>query len=134
MAAGLARPEPARHPRLDGLRRGSPWRDLPKRDRDWILFTEETPTVPVYAGLTPAETRRALKRKDEPSYQGTFTGARRYVLHTFANTQSPLIKRRVSRYLVSCGLPDLRRKRLQPQSLAVKFARLRHQRRCRPCR
>ena len=28
------------------------------------------------------------KRKEEPSYQGTFTGARRYVLHTFATTQS----------------------------------------------
>jgi excinuclease ABC subunit A len=51
-----------------------PWRDLPKKDRDWILFTDEQPTVPVYAGYTPAETRRALKRKEEPSYQGTFTG------------------------------------------------------------
>ena len=52
-----------------------PWRELPKKDRDWILYTEETPTVPVYAGYTPAETRRALKRKEEPSYMGTFTGA-----------------------------------------------------------
>ena len=31
----------------------TPWRDLPKKDRDWILFTEEQPTVPVYAGFTP---------------------------------------------------------------------------------
>jgi len=49
----------------------TPWRDLPKKDRDWILFTDETPTVPVYAGLTPEATRVALKRKLEPSYQGT---------------------------------------------------------------
>src|SRR5690242_16453061 len=34
-----------------------PWRDLPKKDRDWILFTEEQPVVPVYAGFTPRETR-----------------------------------------------------------------------------
>ena len=54
-----------------------PWKDLPKKDRQWILFTEEQPTVPVYAGYTPAETRRALKRKEEPSYMGTFTSARR---------------------------------------------------------
>jgi excinuclease ABC subunit A len=53
-----------------------PWRELPKKDRDWILYTEETPTVPVYAGYTPAETRRALRRKEEPSYMGTFSGAR----------------------------------------------------------
>jgi excinuclease ABC subunit A len=101
-----------------------PWRELPRKDRDWILFTEETPTVPVYAGYTPAETRRALKRKEEPSYQGTFTGARRYVLHTFATTQSPLIKKRVSRYLVSTDCPSCHGKRLQPQALAVKFAGL----------
>jgi excinuclease ABC subunit A len=69
-----------------------PWRDLPKKQRDWILFTEETPTVPVYAGFTPEQTRDALKRKLEPSYQGTFMGARRYILHTFAHTQSALMK------------------------------------------
>ena len=28
------------------------WRDLPKKDREWILFTDETPTVPVYPGFT----------------------------------------------------------------------------------
>jgi excinuclease ABC subunit A len=73
----------------------TPWRDLPRKDRDWILFTEEQPTVPVYAGFTPAETRRALKRKMEPSYMGTFTGARKYVLQTFATTHSALMKKRV---------------------------------------
>ena len=78
-----------------------PWRELPKKDRDWILYTEETPTVPVYAGYTPAETRRALKRKEEPSYMGTFTGARKYVLETFAKTESAQMKKRVARYMVS---------------------------------
>lgn len=102
----------------------TPWRDLPKKDRDWILFTEEAPTAPVYAGFTPAETRRALKRKDEPSYQGTFTGARRYVLQTFASTQSPLIKKRVSRYLVSADCPLCKGKRLRKESLSVHFAGL----------
>src|SRR5579863_1172181 len=57
-----------------------PWRELPKKDREWILFTDEQPTVPVYAGFTPAETRAALRRKEEPSYMGTFTGVKRYVL------------------------------------------------------
>src|SRR5215212_10020921 len=76
-----------------------PWRELPKKDRNWILFTEEQPTVPVYAGYTPEETRRALKQKMEPSYMGTFTSARKYVLHTFATTQSALMKKRVGRYM-----------------------------------
>src|SRR5450432_3893938 len=70
-----------------------PWRDLTKKDRDWILFSDEQPTVPVYAGFDRKEVRRALKQKQEPSYQGTFTSARRHVLETFARTQSELMKR-----------------------------------------
>jgi excinuclease ABC subunit A len=101
-----------------------PWRELPKQDRDWILYTEETPTVPVYAGYTPAETRRALKRKEEPSYMGTFTGARKYVLETFAKTESPLMKKRVSQFLASTECPECHGKRLRPEPLSVRFAGL----------
>lgn len=99
-----------------------PWRELPKKDRDWILFTDEQPTVPVYAGYTPAETRRALKRKEEPSYQGTFTGARKYVLQTFATTQSAMMKRRVAQFLSSSNCPVCKGKRLKPEPLSVTFA------------
>src|ERR1700723_3847315 len=78
-----------------------PWRELSKKDRNWILFTEDQPTVPVYAGFTPAETRQALKQKMEPSYQGTFTSAKRHVMQTFANTQSALMKKRVAQFMLS---------------------------------
>jgi excinuclease ABC subunit A len=98
-----------------------PWRELAKKDRDWLLFTEEQPTVPVYAGWDLAEVRRALKRKEEPSYQGTFTGARKYVLDTFANTQSALMKKRVSRYMVSAECTTCHGKRLRPEALSVEF-------------
>jgi excinuclease ABC subunit A len=101
-----------------------PWRELPKKDRNWILFTDEQPTVPVYAGYTPAEVRRALKRKDEPSYQGTFTSARKHVLQTFANTQSALMKRRVSQFMIGSECPWCHGKRLRMQALSVKFADL----------
>ena len=99
-----------------------PWRDLPKKDRDWILFTDDQPTVPVYAGFTPAETRAALKRKMEPSYQGTYMGARKYVLHTFASTQSALMKKRVSRYMIGGLCPVCEGKRLKREALSVTFA------------
>jgi excinuclease ABC subunit A len=101
-----------------------PWRELPKKDRHWLLFTDEQPVVPVYAGYEPAEVRRALKRKEEPSYQGTFTGAKRYVLQTFATTESPLMKKRVSRYMVSTECPQCHGKRLRREALSVKFAGL----------
>ena len=99
-----------------------PWRDLPKKQRDWILFTEETPTVPVYAGFTPEQTRDALKRKLEPSYQGTFSGARRYILHTFTHTQSALMKKRVSQFMQGSACPLCEGKRLTKAALSVKFA------------
>lgn len=100
----------------------TPWRDLPQEDRDWILYTDEQPTVPVYAGLTPSQTKMALRRKQEPSYQGTFTGVRRYVLNTFATTQSALMKRRVSRFMVGSLCPLCSGKRLNQAALSVTFA------------
>jgi len=99
-----------------------PWRELPKKDRDWLLFTDDQPTVPVYAGYEPHEVRRAQKRKEEPSYQGTFTSAKRHVLQTFANTQSPLMKKRVAQYLRSDPCPLCHGKRLRRESLSVTFA------------
>jgi excinuclease ABC subunit A len=99
-----------------------PWHYLSKKDRNWILFTDEQPTVPVYAGFTPAETRQALRQKLEPSYQGTFTSAKRHVLRTFANTNSPLMKKRVSQFMLSTDCPVCHGKRLKPESLSVKFA------------
>jgi excinuclease ABC subunit A len=101
-----------------------PWRDLPKKDRDWILFTDDQPVVPVYSGFTAEEMKRALKSKMEPSYMGTFSSAKRHVMQTFANTQSPLMKKRVQKYMLSSECPVCHGKRLREASLSVKFAGL----------
>jgi excinuclease ABC subunit A len=99
-----------------------PWRELSKKDRNWILFTDEQPVVPVYIGFDADEVRDAIKRKEPASYQGTFTSAKRYVMHTFANTQSASIKKRVSQYLVGSECPLCSGKRLRRESLSVTFA------------
>lgn len=99
-----------------------PWKDLPKKDRDWILFTDETPNVPVYAGFDPDEVKRALKKKMEPSYYGNFSSAKRHIFYNFANTQSPAMKKRVMKYMISTDCPDCHGKRLRKESLSVKFA------------
>src|SRR4051812_25792269 len=88
-----------------------PWRELPKKTRDWILFTEEQPRVPVYAGYSLEETQKALKRKEEPSYMGTFSSARRHVLHSFSTTQSAMMKRRVAQYMIGALCPECEGKR-----------------------
>jgi excinuclease ABC subunit A len=100
-----------------------PWRELSRKDRQWLLFTDEQPVVPVYAGFDPDEVKQALKQKMEPSYQGTFTSARRYVLQTFANTESAAMKRRAARYMVSADCPRCHGKRLRLEALAVTFAK-----------
>jgi excinuclease ABC subunit A len=55
---------------------------------------------------------------------GTFSSAKRHVLHTFANTQSPLMKKRALQYMLSTECPLCHGKRLRPESLSVKFAGL----------
>ncbi|HST45888.1 MAG TPA: excinuclease ABC subunit A, partial [Luteimonas sp.] len=101
-----------------------PWSKLPKKTRDWILFTDEQPVEPVYPGFDLDEVKRALKARTEPAYMGTFTSARRHVLHTFANTQSPQQKKRAAQYLVSAACPECDGKRLRREALSVTFAGL----------
>lgn len=102
----------------------TPWKKLPKKTRDWILYTDETPVVPVYARMDPQTARELRERGDDPSYMGTFTGARRYVLHSFATTQSHRTKKRVSQFMQISQCPDCDGKKLKRESLAVKFAGL----------
>jgi excinuclease ABC subunit A len=78
--------------------------------------------VPVYSGFDAAEVRRAIRRKEEPSYHGNFSSARRFVLTTFATTESPIIKKRVSQYLLNTECPLCHGKRLRRESLSVTFA------------
>src|SRR3954452_15625918 len=105
-----------------GIDIDTPWRELPKKDRDWILFTDEQPQVPVWPHYSREQVLRAQKKKEPHDYLGTFVGARRYVLETFAKTESAMMKRRVARYLVSTDCPACRGKRLRPEALSVTFA------------
>ena len=100
----------------------TPWQDLPKATRDWILFTEDTPTYPVYPGLTHAQVVQAIARGVEPSYQGTFSGARRYVLQTFAHSQSARMRQRAEQFMQSSDCPQCHGQRLNSAALAVTFA------------
>lgn len=99
-----------------------PWRDLPQATRDWILFTEEQPIVPVYPGLSREQVAKAIREKRPHDYMGTFTSVKRYVMHTFANTQSQLMKKRAAQYMLSTDCQLCSGKKLRRESLSVKFA------------
>lgn len=102
----------------------TPWKKLPRKTRDWILFTDETPVVPVYAGFDIEEACEANAQGLSPSYMGTFASARRYVLHSFATTDSHRTKKRVSQFMQISQCPECNGKKLKRESLAVKFAGL----------
>ncbi|WP_186377230.1 excinuclease ABC subunit UvrA [Curtobacterium pusillum] len=73
-----------------------PWRELPRADRDWLLFTEEQPVVEVH----PKRDRVAKP------YRGRFWSARQYVMHTLADSQSEAQRTKALQYVESgpCGL------------------------------
>jgi excinuclease ABC subunit A len=105
-----------------GIDIDTPWRELPRKTRDWLLFTDEQPQVPVYVGYSVDEVKRAIRRKAEPDYMGTFTGARKYVLETFSKTQSASMKKRVAQFMESAECPVCGGKRLKRESLSVTFS------------
>ncbi|WP_222193303.1 excinuclease ABC subunit UvrA [Modestobacter italicus] len=91
-----------------------PWRDIPQAERDWILFTDEQPEVTVHPVRGVDQVQR--------DYQGRYTGARAYVLHTLANTKSPTMRQRALRFVRTSPCPVCGGRRLRPESLAVTFA------------
>ncbi|WP_405217852.1 excinuclease ABC subunit A [Agrococcus sp. Ld7] len=98
-----------------------PWRDLPREQRDWALYTEESPQVPVFTDRSPAEVRKAVAAGVAPSYMSTFLGVRRYVLSTFAGSKSSRMRERAASFMVSVVCPNCGGRRLKPEALAVTF-------------
>ncbi|MDQ0851422.1 excinuclease ABC subunit A [Arthrobacter sp. B3I9] len=90
----------------------TPWRKLPKKERDWILFTEEQPVVEV----TPQRDRVAKP------YKGRFWSARSYVLHTLADSKSNTMRERVLRFMETGPCARCGGSGLTPAALAVTFA------------
>jgi excinuclease ABC subunit A len=91
-----------------------PWRKLSRKDRNWILFTDEQPTVEVHPDRAEVEA--------DYYYNGTFSSAERHIRHTLANSQSAAMRRRALQYVETAPCPVCHGKRLRPEALAVTFA------------
>lgn len=86
-----------------------PWKNLPKKERDWILFTEEQPVVEV----TPQRDRVAKP------YKGRFWSARSHVLHTLANTKSAPMRENALKFMHSGLCPECGGSGLKTEAMAV---------------
>ncbi len=91
-----------------------PWRKLSRKDRNWILFTDEQPTVEVHPDRAEVDA--------DYYYNGTFSSAERHIRHTLANSQSAAMRKRALEYVETAPCPVCHGKRLRPEALAVTFA------------
>jgi len=99
-----------------------PWNTLPKKIREWVLYTDERPQVPAYRNYNLEQTRAAFKHGEPASYKGTFISARNFVLETFKTTTSQRTKQRITEYLNVSACPECGGKKLRRAALSVKFA------------
>ena len=95
-----------------GIDIDKPFRRLPRRTRDWLLFTDEQPSV-----LIEPERDRI-----DHGYYGTFWSARKHVMHTLADSTSERMRERALRFTRSVPCPECHGSGLRPEALAVTFA------------
>ena len=89
-----------------------PWRRLKKKDRDWLLWTDEQPSV-----LVEPEADRV-----DYGYYGKFWSARKHVRHVLANSKSQQMRERALRFVEATVCPACGGSGLRPEALAVTFA------------
>ena len=94
-----------------GIDIDKPWRRLSKRDRDWLLFTDEQPSV-----LIEPEPGRV-----DHGYYGKFWSARKHVMHVLADSTSERMRERALRFVEETPCPDCQGSGLRPEALAVTF-------------
>ena len=94
-----------------GIDIDKPWRRLKKSDRDWLLFTDEQPSV-----LIEPEPDRV-----DHGYYGKFWSARKHVMHVLADSKSERMRERALRFVEDAPCPECQGSGLRPEPLAVTF-------------
>lgn len=99
----------------------APWHTLSERDRQWILLTEEQPSVPIYEGLNAKQREKAIAAGEEPGYTGTYTSAAKIVLQSYSGG-SESVRIRLARFVTVTPCSECHGKRLNRDALSVTFA------------
>ncbi len=92
-----------------------PFRELSRKDRDWVLYTEEQPSVLI--------TRRGDDGDSSGrDYHGQFWSARKHVMHVLADSKSQQMRDRALRFVEAAPCRVCHGSGLRPEALAVTFA------------
>ncbi|WP_436740055.1 ABC transporter [Streptomyces sp. BBFR102] len=97
-----------------GIDVDAPFRTLPAERREWLLTTDEQPTVTVH----PVREAHRVAR----SYQGTYMSPRRWVSHTFATSKAAHLRAKAASFMTEELCPACHGKRLKPEALEVTVA------------
>ena len=100
-----------------GFDMDTPWRDLSREDRDWILFTDEEPVVEIH----PIRGADQVQR----TYEGTWHSVQSYLTKTLATTQSDTLRARTLSFMESHPCTTCGGRRLKQEALRVTYAGLR---------
>lgn len=95
-----------------GIDVNRPFNELARSDQEWLLFTDEQPSV-----LIEPERDRI-----DNGYYGKFWSARKHVMHVLSESQSERMRERAMRFVASMPCPDCSGTGLRPEALAVTFA------------
>ncbi|WP_234411058.1 excinuclease ABC subunit UvrA [Nocardioides terrigena] len=91
-----------------------PWRELSPEHRQWLLFTDEQPSV-----LIRPQDKGGGGGRD---YHGTFRSARRHVRQVLASSPSEAMRARMTPFVRSTPCSTCHGSGVRPEALAVTFA------------
>lgn len=91
-----------------------PWDSLSRADRDWLLYTDEQPSVLV----------KPERDRIDFGYYGKFWSARKHIMNVLSQSQSQRMRDRAMRFVESMACPDCGGSGLQPGAGSVTFAGL----------
>ncbi|WP_110180979.1 excinuclease ABC subunit UvrA [Nocardioides solisilvae] len=97
-----------------GIDVDKPWRELARKDQEWLLFTDEQPRV-----LIRPQDKDGGGGRD---YMGTFRSARRHVHTVLAGSPSEKLRASMLAFVTSTTCPTCHGSGLRPEALAVTFA------------
>ncbi len=95
-----------------GIDIDKPWSRLKQKDRDWLLFTDEQPSVLI----------KPERDRIDYGYYGKFWSARKHVMHVLADSKSERMRERALRFVEDAPCPECHGSGLRPEALAVTFA------------
>ncbi|MCU1496810.1 MAG: transporter [Acidimicrobiales bacterium] len=89
-----------------------PWRKLKRKDREWLLYTDEQPSVLI----------KPERDRIDYGYYGKFWSARKHVMHVLADSKSQQMRDRAMRFVQSVPCPVCHGSGLRAEALAVTVA------------